>query len=62
MSKIARKLTGLTKAQLRESDFKIPYSKKDTFQVRSVVPRGNPRFRAGLTIGFRDRDDKRKKL
>jgi len=62
VSAIARRLTGLTKNQLREYEFLGVYSKDEVFRPRTVSIRQNVRFAAGLFVGIKDLNSKRRKL
>ncbi len=62
MSAIARRLTGLTKSQLREYNFPRVNSKDEVFKPRSNSLRQNVRLAAGLMVGANDLNSTRKRL
>ena len=62
MSEVARRITGLGKAELRELDIRTAASRKDVFRVERVPPRCSVRLRAGMYVGVADLDAERAEL
>jgi hypothetical protein len=62
MSAIARRLTGLTKEELREYNFVRVRSKAQVYRPRTINLRQNVRFASGMMVGSDDLDQTRQKL
>lgn len=62
MSTIARRLTGLTKNQLREYEFHRVNYKEELSESRGVSLRQNVRLSTGLIVDVKDLDLERQRL
>ena len=62
MSKVAERITGMSKAQFVEYEYRRVTSSRQVMQQRGTVTRGNSRFAAGMLVGSDDLKAERERL